>query len=173
MGLASHIRRLPHARRLMRPLAPRRSVVALLLASFVASSVFAHHSAAMYEKVKSITLVGTVSRYVWGNPHVYIYVVQQDGGNSGEWEIEGSPPSILHRLGWSANTLQVGDTITVVGRPAKDPKRRALLPLSITRGHTKLFDHKTEVAQLSTPDGVASSSAQGLNGVWVTLFDRG
>jgi hypothetical protein len=149
-----------------------RCVIALLFASLLASSTFAHHSAAMYDKDKSVTLTGTVSRYVWANPHVYIYIVQQQGGKTVEWEIEGSPPSILHRLGWSDSTLKVGDTVTVVGMPAKDPGRKALLPSLIERGGTALFARKTEVARLSAADGAASGSAQGIEGIWVTLFEE-
>ena len=143
-----------------------------LLILLPCQSALAHHSAAMYDDHQSVTVVGTVSRYVWANPHVYIYVVQQQGGGLVEWELEGSPPSILRRLGWSPSTLKPGDIITVVGRPAKNPTRKALLPMSIRLGDKMLFDRKTEVAQLSTAERATVGAVGGINGVWVTVYAK-
>ena len=141
-----------------------------LLVLLPCQNALAHHSTAMYDDHQPVTVVGTVSRYVWANPHVYIYVVQQQGGRPVEWELEGSPPSILRRLGWSSSTLKPGDMITVVGRPSKNPMRKALLPTSIKFGNTMLFDRKTEAAQLSTVERAAVGPARGINGVWVTVL---
>lgn len=154
--------------------APARSIRTSLWPLFLLpwQNALAHHSASMYDDHQSVTVVGTVSHYVWANPHVYIYVVQQQGGRQVEWELEGSPPSILRRLGWSPSTLKRGDAITVVGRPAKNPMRKALLPISIKLGNTMLFDRKTEVAQLSTAKRAAVGPVRGINGVWVTVFAK-
>jgi hypothetical protein len=131
----------------------------------------AHHSSAMYDDHKTVTVMGAVTKFEWSNPHVYIFVEQTLGsGQKVVWEIEGSPPSILRRLGWSKDTLRVGDVITVTGRPAKDPTRKSLLPAAIQRGTTTLFDRKTEEGQLSSAGAAPASSANGLDGVWVTLL---
>ncbi len=145
--------------------------VLVLALTVCATRAYGHHSSAMYDDHKTMSLTGTVSRYVWANPHVYIYVTQRVEQQNLEWEIEGGPPSILRRLGWSQDTLHTGDPITVVGHPAKDPARRALLPTSIMRGDVALFDRKGEVARLTTYNVAAPRSAQGLEGVWVTLLD--
>jgi hypothetical protein len=89
-----------------------------------------------------------------------------------QWEIEASPPSILGRLGWSQDTLHVGDAITVIGKPARDPSKKSLLPSTIKRGDTVLFDRKGEVSRLAKADPASSSAAAdaGLDGVWVTLL---
>lgn len=155
-------------RRAMRP-----AVAAVLLLTVIAAhTAFAHHSAAMYDQKKPITVEGTVIRYLWANPHVYIYVAQQQGDQRVEWEVEGGPPSIMRRLGWGSGTLKVGERITVLGWPAKSLTRRALRPTAIRYNGSVLFDQKTEAAQLSHADGVASRPAEGLEGVWLTVYDE-
>jgi hypothetical protein len=142
-----------------------------VLLTLVSGRVMAHHSAAMYDDKKTVTVSGTVSKFEWSNPHVYIYLVQvNESGQSNEWEVECSPPSILGRLGLSANSIHAGDVVTVTGKPARDPGTKALLPNLIKRGDAVLFERKGELAQLAQvgappPIGVKS---MGLEGVWAT-----
>jgi len=140
---------------------------------FVAPISYAHHSSAMYDDKKTITVEGAVTKFEWSNPHVYIYVKQlTSSGDTVEWELEASPPSILRRLGWSQDTLQRGDTITVTGSPARDAGRKSILPVLIKRGDTTLFDRKADVTRLASA-GAAPSNATpdaDLAGVWVTLL---
>ena len=146
---------------------PLCCVAAFLMASRAA----AHHSAAIYDDKKTITVTGTVSKFEWSNPHVYIFLSQANKAwQLIEWEVECSPPSILGRLGWSPASLHPGDTVAVTGRPARDPERKALLPTLIKRGDVTLFERKGELAQLANvgaapPVGI---KAIGLEGVWVT-----
>ena len=134
-------------------------------------AVWAHHSSAMYDDKKVITIEGTVARYEWANPHVYLYVQQlTETGQTVQWEIEASPPSILRRLGWSQDTLAVGDKISVTGNPAKDSSWKKLHMTLIRRGDTTLFDRSVEVAQLASVAAQPLAADRGLNGVWVTLL---
>jgi hypothetical protein len=139
--------------------------------ALVGGSAAAHHSAAMYDDKKTITVVGTVRKFEWSNPHVYIYLLQaNESGQSIEWEVECSPPSILGRLGWTAGSLHPGDVVTVTGRPSRDATRKAVLPNLVKRGEVVLFERKGELAQLANlgappPVGI---KAMGLDGVWAT-----
>jgi hypothetical protein len=138
-------------------------IAALCLASLLPLAGHAHHSAAMFEEHKTVTIEGSVSRYEWSNPHVYIYVMQTvRGAPPVEWEVEGSPPSILRRLGWSQDTLHVGDAVQISGKPAR-----------VKRGDTTLFDRKAELGQLTHVEPATQAPAAGptLEGVWVTLLD--
>ncbi len=104
---------------------------------------------------------------------MYIYLKQLTGAEeSVEWELEASPPSILRRLGWSQDTLHLGDAITVSGHPARDPGRKSLLPILIKRGDTTLFDRKGELVRLTSADGTPSTPVKNLalDGIWVTLL---
>src|SRR5580704_16208146 len=104
------------------------TVSAVLFASaMMPPASLAHHSSAMYDDKKTITVEGAVSKFEWSNPHVYIYLKQMTtGGQAIEWEIEASPPSILGRVGWTRDTLHVGDAITVIGKPARDASKKSL-----------------------------------------------
>jgi hypothetical protein len=147
-----------------------------MLSVFAPTALFAHHSAAMYDDHKKVTVQGTVTKFEWSNPHVYVYLEQTtDSGQRVTWEVECSPPSILRRLGWTQDTLHSGDVITISGKPARDGARKSLLPVSIARGDTVLFDRKGELAQLtSAGEAPAAASAAGvhesLEGIWLTLF---
>jgi Family of unknown function (DUF6152) len=155
------------------PAALTVSAVLFAAAVLLPSLALAHHSSAMYDDKQTITVEGTVAKFEWSNPHVYIYVRQvTSAGQTLDWEVEASPPSILSRLGWSQDTLHVGDAITVTGRPARDAGKKSLLPMQIKHGDTTLFDRKGELTRLASADAAPSNPAAdlGLDGIWVTLL---
>jgi Family of unknown function (DUF6152) len=82
----------------------------------------AHHSfAAQYDRTKGVTLKGTVTKVEWMNPHIYFYMdVPGEADRVVNWAIEGGAPSMLYRNGWRADSLKVGDRVTVEGWLAKD-----------------------------------------------------
>jgi Family of unknown function (DUF6152) len=147
------------------------SPLVCLSLSLFAGQAAAHHSAAMYDGKKIVTVVGTVTKFEWANPHVYIYLHQSAEPNQPiEWEVECSPPSILGRLGWTAASIHIGQVITVVGSPAREPGRHVLLPNLIKRTDAVLFERKTELAQLASTGSAppAGTKVMGLDGVWAT-----
>jgi len=100
-------------------------VVAVLLA---ATSAFAHHSNSAFDGDKVMVLTGTVAEWKWMNPHVWIFLLVDDGnGGKVQWEIEGRTPGQLIRAGWSKTILKAGETITVDFSPAKDGSHTGLL----------------------------------------------
>jgi len=99
-------------------------VIAALLA---ATSAGAHHSNSAFDPDKVVVLKGTVTQWKWTNPHVWIFLSVDDGkGGKTSWEIEGRPPGVLARAGWSKTIFKVGDTITVDFSPARDGSRTGL-----------------------------------------------
>ena len=99
-------------------------VIAVLLA---ATSALAHHSNSAFDPDKVVVLKGTVTEFKWMNPHVWIFLSVDDGkGGKTSWEIEGRPPGVLARAGWSKTIFKVGDTITVDFSPAKDGSHTGL-----------------------------------------------
>src|SRR3954471_5726385 len=93
-----------------------------------ATPVLAHHSFAMYQRDKTVTLSGTVKEYFWTSPHVMIQVLA-DTAKSGPatWQIEGSSPTVLARGGWTSTLLRPGDKISVGIHPRKDGAAGGLL----------------------------------------------
>jgi hypothetical protein len=80
-----------------------------------------HHSGAMFEPEKVVTLEGTVKEFEYTNPHSWLYVVvRDDKGGETLWGIEAEGPSALMRAGIKVNTLRPGDKVTVRTRPLRD-----------------------------------------------------
>src|SRR5689334_7365374 len=85
-------------------------------------AVHAHHSfTAQYDASKQVTLVGTITKVEWTNPHTFFFVdVKNDQGRTVNWTIEGGAPNVLYREGWKPTSLKVGDQVTVTAALAKD-----------------------------------------------------
>ena len=81
----------------------------------------AHHGNAAYDLANPITLKGTVTEFVWSNPHVQIYFdVKDDKGKVVHWASETVSPGLLARAGWTKTELKPGDEITITLGPAKN-----------------------------------------------------
>ena len=50
----------------------RRVVGLVALVLFMAGAALAHHSFAMFDHTKTLTLRGAVTKFQWTNPHAYI-----------------------------------------------------------------------------------------------------
>ena len=86
----------------------------------------AHHSFAMFDFSKEVTLSGTVKELQWNNPHCFIELLaQKEGGATEEWSIEMGSPLHLVRNGWKRTSVKPGDKITVVVHPLRDGTRGA------------------------------------------------
>ena len=87
-----------------------------LAVAMYAAPALAHHSFAMFDTTKQVTLVGTVTVFEWTNPHAYIEldVAGETGAAPKHWTIELGSPSILQQAGWKFKDLKFGDKITAV-----------------------------------------------------------
>ena len=102
-------------------------VVALLTGS---SPLFAHHGAASFDNSKSITVEGTVTEYVWANPHVYVKVDAKDeSGNTVHWVLESQSVVNQANAGWTKDMFKPGDRVLIDATPAKGGR-----PVGIFRG---------------------------------------
>jgi len=94
----------------------------------VAIPARAHHSFAMFDMTKRVTLAGTVTAFEWTNPHAYIELdVTDEKGATKHWSIELGSPSILMQGGWKFKDLKYGDKVTMVVSPLKSGESGALL----------------------------------------------
>jgi len=83
--------------------------------------LFAHHGGATYETDKSVIVKGTVTEFVWSNPHVFVKVdVKGDNGNVVHWIVEAQNPVSMMQIGWSKNTFKAGDEVEIDAMPAKN-----------------------------------------------------
>ena len=102
----------------------RRAVMSAVVVGILAlcGPALAHHGApSLYDVLHPITIKGTVTEFVFANPHAQIYLdVKSDKGDVVQWSIETNGPGQLRRAGWTRETLKPGDTIAVTLIPAKN-----------------------------------------------------
>jgi len=101
---------------------PRSKFLRLIMAAVCAFSVpaLAHHSGAMFDRERTITISGVVKEFLWNNPHSSIKVeVTQPGGEPVLWAIEMNAPGNLQREGWKRTTLHSGDKVTLTVNPLR------------------------------------------------------
>ena len=92
--------------------------VALALA---AGGAQAHHSFAMFDLQKQVTVSGTVKQFQWTNPHAYIQLVaKDDAGRDVEWSMEMGAPMYLYARGWRPSTLKAGQRVTITINPLRN-----------------------------------------------------
>jgi len=93
-----------------------------LAALMAAVPVFAHHSFAVYDRTKLLTLKGNVKGFQWTNPHCVVWVLVQPegGGEPQEWSFETTSPGVLTRGGWTRNSVKPGDRVAVEFYPLRD-----------------------------------------------------
>ena len=100
------------------------SLAAIALCAFAAPAS-AHHSFAMFDANKNVTLQGTVKEFEWTNPHSWlrIMVVDQASGKPVLWALELSSPARLTTMGMHSDSVKVGDVVSVSFHPMKDGTR--------------------------------------------------
>ena len=90
-------------------------------ALLAAAPALAHHSFAMFDRQKEVTLKGTVKEFQWTNPHSFIEIeVPDEKGVTTPYSIEMNSPNNLTRQGWKSSSLKPGDKVTVVMNPLRD-----------------------------------------------------
>ncbi len=104
----------------------RQTVLTVVAAAtaLAAGGASAHHSTAMFDMQKSVTLNGTIKEFQWTNPHTFTYVmVEGNAAASGEYALEGMSPNYLGRNGWSKRSLKPGDKVVLQVHPLKDGRK--------------------------------------------------
>lgn len=83
-------------------------------------AALAHHSFAMFDLEREVTVQAVVKELQYQNPHVWIEIMVPDGrGGETQWSIEGGAPGMMTRAGWKSSTLKAGDKVTLVMHPLK------------------------------------------------------
>ena len=99
----------------------RICIAAAALVLFAGGPAAAHHSGAMFDAKRTVTLTGTVKSFEWTNPHSWLeLMVPGKNGKLSQWSIELNGPATLHRQGFRADNPKKGDKITVVAYPLRD-----------------------------------------------------
>jgi hypothetical protein len=80
----------------------------------------AHHSGAMFDRSKTVTLEGVVKEYKFAAPHTWIQVVIQQGGAPVTWAVEGGAPLRMKAANLGPDMIKVGDKVTIRAHPLRD-----------------------------------------------------
>jgi uncharacterized protein DUF6152 len=122
----------------------RAFAVALISAAVTvvaAVPVVAHHSGAMFDEKKTITIEGTVKEFQYTNPHSWLLVdVKNKDGSVTTWGFEAEGPTTLMRAGIRPSEFPAGTKITITGRPMKDGKPAATWEYAVRASDGKKFN---------------------------------
>jgi len=95
-----------------------------LLLLILGQAAPAHHSYAMFDHSRTVTVEGSVAKIEWVNPHVFVWLyVKKKGGKPGEYDLygfENGPVTMMMREGWTRDTLEVGEIVSVQFFPLTD-----------------------------------------------------
>jgi hypothetical protein len=111
----------------------------------------AHHSFAMFDAGKKVTVAGTVKEFQWTNPHAFIVMmVSNSDGQLEQWSIEMGGPGGLARQGWVPKTLRPGMNVSVVMHPLHEGHGGQFLAVTLPDG-TRLGNPDTEPVKEQAP----------------------
>jgi len=101
------------------------ALLGLLIA--VTNGVSAHHSVFPFDMGTFVELEGVISEVSWRNPHVRLkMLVQDDSGETQEWELEGDSANATVRRGLTRASIRVGDRVRIAGNPSNRGLRELL-----------------------------------------------
>ena len=110
-----------------------------VLALGAAGPALAHHSFAMFDRDKDVTMSGTVTEFEWTNPHVWIHMsVPDSGGKPVVWSFEMQAIQADMAGGWRSDSVKPGDKVSIEFHPLKDGSRGGQLVSAVLANGTKL-----------------------------------
>lgn len=121
----------------------RKAALAAVLAGALgfAGVAGAHHSYAMFDMTKTLTLDGTVKDFQWTNPHAWIEVIVSTPEGPKQYSVEGNNLRVLGGAGWKFNTLKAGDKVIIQIHPLRDGRRGGTLESAKLPDGRTLSDH--------------------------------
>lgn len=106
----------------------KRVLHVLAVVAATVSPVLAHHSFAMYDHTRTLTLKGEVTKFQWTNPHGYLEIdVKQKDGKIKHYSLEMTSINMMMRLGWRSNMIKGGDIVTATVSPLLNGEPGGLL----------------------------------------------
>ena len=115
-------------------------MLAAMMALTVSPPAWSHHSHAMFDHDKEVTITGTVAEWVFRNPHVFLYIaVPGENGEVVNYSIEMSNIPNMIRRGIGQVTFKPGDKVTAKVHPLRDGRPGGNY-VTIVAADGKLYD---------------------------------
>ncbi len=122
--------------------------LAMALGLLVSVPLFAHHGNASFATDKTVTLKGTVTRWIYASPHLLLMLdVKGDNGEIAHWVVESQSPTVMYPSGYRKDSFKPGDEVTVTVSAAKNGKPIGRILEATTADGTKLGRNRLEQEQ--------------------------
>jgi hypothetical protein len=142
-------------------LSATRRVLILITLIALGTPAFAHHSAVAFDRSETIEVSGTVTKFVWRNPHLVINIDVEMDGSTEVWQIEGGSTTEMVSNGFTRDSISSGDSITVMINPLKSGKPGGLLQgLTLSNGTAFGMEYPDEPEDGDGSTGSAAPAQQ-------------
>ena len=102
--------------------------------AYVMPSLAHHASTPFYDPETVVELQGSVTRFVFRNPHAFLFLnVEGEDGKLSEWQVELGAPVGLRRVGWTPDSLSVGTVVKLSGRKSRAEGSQGVCCVRMTR----------------------------------------
>jgi hypothetical protein len=114
-------------------------LLAVAVGLLISIPLFAHHGAASFETDKTITLKGTVTKWMYTSPHILLMLdVKDENGKVVNWILETQSPTVMYPSGYRKDSFKPGDEVTVVAGPSKNGRPVGRIIEAVLADGTKL-----------------------------------
>ena len=139
--------------------------LACLISIALGVPAMAHHSAAAYNTQQDIKVSGTITEYRYKNPHVYMMLqVKNQDGSTSLLEVEAGAASVLNPLGFTKDSVAVGDVVTIAGNPARNNADKSMLGKDLYKQNGTYFP--LFIGSRSVYADKAAETATSIAGTW-------
>jgi len=117
------------------------TIIGIAATAMTVSSLMAHHSSAMFDQTRTITVEGVVKKWELTNPHSWLWVeVKEKDGKTVVWGFEAEGPSTLQRAGIHPGDFKVGTKLKITGNPMKSGEKEAIWISAVRSADGKKFE---------------------------------
>jgi hypothetical protein len=148
-------------------------VLTCLLVMAFATPVLSHHSAAAFNTQQEVKVSGSITKYEFKNPHVYMTLqVKKPDGSVSTLEVEAGAASVLNPLGFTKESVRVGEVVTITGNPSRNSPDKLMLGKDLYKQDGSYFPLNIASRSVYT---AANETAKTIAGTWFaprTEFNR-
>jgi hypothetical protein len=142
-----------------------RFAAAAAVMAALSAPLLAHHSAAAFDTQKNVTVTGSLLKYRFANPHVYLTLeVKDDSGKTSTLDIEAGAASVLNGLGFTKDSLKTGDIVTITGNPARNNPTGLVLGKDLYKKDGTYLP--LNIASKSVYEAKVNATAASIEGTW-------
>ena len=121
------------------------SLLLALTLTLIIPPAYGHHATGVsFDGSRSVKIEGVVKRFIFKNPHPYLYMEVVENGQKIEYIVEFNQSTGLKEQGWTDKTLKPGDVVIVTGRPSRAPGTHGVHVAELTKDGKKLYGGNTD-----------------------------